>query len=646
MSNALTSGSTSGRPIRLWPGILAAAVLVLLRFLLPLVVPGTGGVAILGGLAGAAAIILWWVLFSRAPWLERMSGIAAMLLALLVTSRIVDPSIANGMMGMMLPLFAMPVMTVALVAAVALGRHLSSGARVALTSVAVLLTCGSLALVRTGGVTGDGLSELKWRWTPTHEQRLLAASDIPPAAAPVATTVPSSPVDPPAAAAPERAADAAEPPATAAAAAETREGSATSRAAEASAASPAGTALVSPGAVTSADSGGVEWAGFRGAARNAIVHGVRIDTNWSTTPPVELWRRPVGPGWSSFAVSGDRVYTQEQRGEEEIVSCYRLSTGEPVWMHRDPVRFWESNAGAGPRATPALHDGRVYTLGATGLLNALDARTGSRIWSRNAAVDANREVPEWGFAGSPAVVADLVVVALAGRLAAYERSTGDLRWLGPEGGGGYSSPHIVTIEGVPQILLLRGSRTIAVSPADGTLLWEHTWPGSISILQPALATDHDVLVASGDMMGGMGIRRLAVSNGPGGWTVDERWTTRGLKPYFNDFVVHEGHAYGFDGSILACIDLADGERRWKGGRFGHGQLLLLADQDVLLVLSEQGELGLVSATPDAFRELARMPAIEGKTWNHPVVVGDVLLVRNGEEMAAFRLPAARSQSSR
>jgi outer membrane protein assembly factor BamB len=296
-------------------------------------------------------------------------------------------------------------------------------------------------------------------------------------------------------------------------------------------------------------------------------------------------------------------------------------------------------AGAGPRATPTLSGGRVYALGATGILNVLDAGDGHLHWSRDAASDTEVEVPFWGLAGSPLVVDDLVVVATAGRLAAYDLATGEPRWLGPAGGESYSSPQLSTIGGVPQILLLNGIGAISVAPADGTLLWENPWKGFHS-LQPALTADGDVLFSTSGSSGGLGTRRLAVAEGPGGWTVEERWTSTGLKPYFNDFVVHDGHAYGFDNNILACIDLEDGERQWKGGRYGNGQLVLLADQNVLLVLSEKGELALVSATPDKFNELARLAAIEGKTWNHPVVVDDLLLVRNAEEMVAFRLALA------
>jgi hypothetical protein len=200
----------------------------------------------------------------------------------------------------------------------------------------------------------------------------------------------------------------------------------------------------------------------------------------------------------------------------------------------------------------------------------------------------------------------------------------------------YSSPQLATIGGVAQILLLNAAGLSSVTPADGKLLWEHRWRG-FPIVQPALTADGEILIA---VSGDSGTRRLAVAHGSEGWTTSERWTSLGLKPYFNAFVVHEGHAYGFDGRILACIDLADGARKWKGGRYGSGQLVLLPEQDLLLVLSEEGEVALVKATPDQFAETARFKAIEGKTWNHPALVGDVLFVRNGEEMAAFRLASA------
>ena len=624
MTIAHTNEPTSRMPIRLWPGVIAVALQWLVRFVIPVVIPGTAAVGLIGGAAGGFVILVWWLFFSRAPWLDRVGAVAVMIVALLATSRIVDPSIANGFMGMLLPLLAIPPLCLALVASAAAGRRLASGPRRAVMVAAILLACGVFTLLRTGGITGDAESDIHWRWTETPEERLLADGAR---GGPLDTARGTSPesLPPPAAAEssakPLPAPAPAEPPA--------------STAAPAAEKTPAG-----PPIPAAADARAA-WPGFRGANRDGVIRGARIETDWSTSPPVSLWRQPIGPGWSSFAVQGDLVYTQEQRGEDEDVSSYRLSNGTLVWRHRDAVRFYESNGGPGPRGTPTVHDGRVYTMGATGIVNALDARTGGVVWSRNAAADTGAALPGWGFASSPLVVDGLVIVAASGRLVAYDLATGRPRWSRPTRGGGYSSPQLVNIGGVGQIVLLSGGGATSVAPADGAVLWEHSWQSGVSIVQPALASDGDVLISAGDAMGGLGMRRVAVAHASGGWNVEERWTSRGLKPYFNDFVVHEGHAYGFDGSILACIDLADGTRSWKGGRYGHGQLLLLADQDLLLVLSEDGELALVSAAPDKFTELARFQALEGKTWNHPVLVGDVLLVRNGEEMAAFRLSRAR-----
>jgi outer membrane protein assembly factor BamB len=600
-------------------------------FLLPLVAPEAGMYGMLGAAFAGLVVVVWWLFFSRAPWLERVGAVVLIPVAVIATRSIVHPSISNAGMGKMMYFFAIPVSCLALVAWAAASRRLSAGPRRVSMVAAILAGCGVFALLRTGGVSGEGRSDFHWRWTQTPEERLLAqAADEPPVrpsapAAVAAATPPEKPLPAPAPA---------EPPASKAAPAPAKPPAKPAPAR-------AGDVTTAPPAAPAAARTAAEWPGFRGRGRDSVIHGVRIETDWSKSPPVELWRRKIGPGWSSFAVQGNLVYTQEQRGDDEVVSCHDLTTGEPVWRHRDAARFWESNGGPGPRGTPTLHDGRVYTLGATGIVNALDARDGSVVWSRNAAADTGAKRPGWGFASSPLVVDDVVIVAASGRLAAYDLATGNPRWTAQTGGGSYSSPHLTTIGGVPQVLLLSGAGVTSVAPADGTQLWRHGWEGG-AILQPARTEGGDVLITSNDMSGGVGTRRIAVARGPAGWTASERWTSRGLKPYFNDFVVHEGHAFGFDGGILACIDLADGQRKWKGGRYGHGQLVLLPDQDVLLVLSEEGELALVGATPDGFTELARFKAIEGKTWNHPALVGDVLLVRNGEEVAAFRLSFAGS----
>ncbi len=598
------------RPLRLWPGVALAVLLLLSKFVVPIVAPDAVSLVIFGAIGCAAAIPLWWLFLSRAPWSERLGAVLLMAVAMFGTLQILHVSLSAGTAWVMFIFWlALPTLGVALVVWAAFTRGLPDGLRRTTMAAAILISIGVWVCVRTGGVTNDFKPELHWRWALTPEERLLAQAANEPVVAP-----PASPATPPVAKA---------IPAMPAATAETRT----------AAAPPKETAVAATAA-------GSDWPGFRGPRRDGIIPGVQIVTDWTAAPPVELWRRLIGPGWSSFAVQGGLIYTQEQRGDEEVVSCYNAATGKPVWIHSDVARFYESGGGPGPRGTPALSNGRAYTFGATGIVNALNANDGAVVWSRNAASDTGATMPGWGFSSSPLVVGDIVIVAASGRLIAYDVATGNPRWQTRTGGGGYSSPHLITIGGVAQILLMNGHGATSVSPADGKRLWEYVSQSMGNrIVQPAVASDGEILVTLGEEgMGGAGLRRIAVADGgPGGWTVQERWTSTGLKPNFNDFVVHKGHAYGFDRAILACIDLEDGKRKWKGGRYGGGQLVLLPDQNLLLVLSEEGELALVSATPDQFKELARFPAIQGKTWNHPVLAGDRLLVRNSQEMAAFRL---------
>ena len=436
------------KPLRIWPGVVVVVLQWLTMFGLPIIAPQQGGTAVIAGVAGGLVVLLWWLFFSRAVWLERLAAIILIVVAVATTKRVVHESIANGMMGFMLYIYAAPVLSLALVSCAAASQRLSSGRRLASMSAAIVLACGALTVVRTNGITGDAHSDFAWRWTPTAEQRLLAG-----AGRERATIAPTSPTASPA-----------EAPA-------------------APASIPPPVEIAEKHVPTAADSGAV-WPGFRGPGRDSVVRGVQIATDWSRSPPVEVWRRPVGPAWSSFAVAADRFFTQEQRGDDEIVSAYSLKTGLPVWTHRDAARFWESNAGAGPRATPTLANGRVYTLGGTGILNVLDEGDGAVVWSRNAASDTGRKVPDWGIASSPLVVGDVVIVATAGLLAAYDVATGKPRWFGPKGGWGYSSPQLSTIGGVAQVVLVDGPGIIGIAPSDGTVLWRHQWAGD-SIVQPA-----------------------------------------------------------------------------------------------------------------------------------------------------------------
>lgn len=378
----------------------------------------------------------------------------------------------------------------------------------------------------------------------------------------------------------------------------------------------------------------VEWPGFRGINRDSKIEGIRIGTDWESTPPVELWRKSIGPACSSFSVWGNLIFTQEQHGEDEIVSCYNLQTGEPVWQHSDEARFWDSHAGAGPRGTPTISKGLIYSLGATGILNVLNAVDGDQVWSNNVAEDTKTELPGWGFASSPLVINDFVIVAVAGTIAAYNIQSGKLLWHFAHEGDCYTSPHLINIDGIEQVLMMTSWGATAYLPETGEILWQHELNGA-KVIQPAVIANRELLVDQGEKKG---LCKIKIRKQENNWEVEELWKTNRMKPDFNDLIVYKGHAYGFDGPMLTCISLEDGSKNWRGGRFS-GEILLFEDHDLLLVLTEKGDVVLVEAKPDKYTELAQIHAVDGKTWNHPALAKNILLIRNSEEMVALKLPS-------
>jgi outer membrane protein assembly factor BamB len=375
---------------------------------------------------------------------------------------------------------------------------------------------------------------------------------------------------------------------------------------------------------------------FLGPSRRNAIEDDSI-VRGALKPPRLVWRQPIGLGWSSFAIIGDWAVTQEQRGDNELVVCYELKTGKARWVHSRPnTRFVDTQGGDGPRSTPTLSGGRVYAMGATGILDCLDGATGAQIWSRSVLRDRDRNLV-YGKSCSPLLVDNLVIVtggAGGPSVLAFDQKSGAPVWTGGTANAGYASPIIATLAGRRQIVTINAESASGHDVGNGAVLWKFDWPGSMpKVVQPIALEPDRILIAAGY---GIGATMLQIRSKGEGFTASSIWTSSHLKPKLSNNVVRGDYVYGFDDGVLTCLDLASGKRKWRGESYGFGQLLLV--NDLLLVEAEPGFVALVEARPDEFKEVMRFDALSSRTWSGPALSGQYLLLRNDQEAVCFEWP--------
>lgn len=392
-----------------------------------------------------------------------------------------------------------------------------------------------------------------------------------------------------------------------------------------------------------------DFPGFMGRDRNGNMGATRLRENWESEPPSPLWKHPVGLGWSSFSIVGQIAVNLEQRDQDECVVAYHARTGEELWCHPERTRFTNEH-GDGPRSTPTIVDGRVYSVGGTGLLTCIELGSGKLVWKQSLFSSIEQQNLYFGTTSSPCAIGDRVFVtpgAGEGRSAmAFHRDTGALLWSRGDDPASYASPLVAILDGTPQLLSFNGAglRTYSL---DGEPLWFQPWvtqgTSRVNVAQPiVLATESQrfggtegamVLISSGYDMGTCLLRIRQLN---GAWMPEEVWRSSQLKSKLSNFVVHKDHIYGLDNGLLTCLQLEDGVRTWKKGRYGHGQILLVGDR--LLIQAESGDIVLVDTDPSQHRELGRFQGLSSKTWNHPSLAGNLLIIRNDAEAAAYELP--------
>ncbi len=364
-----------------------------------------------------------------------------------------------------------------------------------------------------------------------------------------------------------------------------------------------------------------DWPQWRGPSRK----GISPETQWTARWPAgggprRLWSRQVGQGFSSVAVSEGRLYTMGNDNNQDVVSCLQATTGKVLWQTRYPAAAGDYG---GPRATPTVHGGNVYTLSRDGLALCLNAATGKQVWRRDIARETRAAAPGWGFAGSPLIQGGLVLFNIGRSGVGLNKTTGKIVWSSGAGTSGYASPVPFSLPSKQSGVAIFGADGIvAVNPASGRVLWQHPWKTSFDVnaADPMFSGDR-VFISSNYGKGGALLR-------VGGGRPAVVWENRNMRNHFNSSVLVGGALYGNDENTLKCIDLQTGAERWRMRGMGKGGLIAAGGR--LLVLTERGELVIVSATPERFNEIARAKVMDGTCWTHPVLANGLVYCRSHE----------------
>jgi outer membrane protein assembly factor BamB len=397
------------------------------------------------------------------------------------------------------------------------------------------------------------------------------------------------------------------------------------------------TAALAAGAGTAAAADG--WAQVWGpygdgrAARAAALPGAQA------LKPRELWRRAIGSGFSGISEGAGRAFTAASDGTSDFVIAFDPKTGAEAWRARIGETYrGHDGSKDGPISTPAVDGGRVFIVGPRGLLLALDAATGRTAWQHDLKAEYGAADPVYGFGTSPVVSGPHVIVQAGGQkqhnLVAFDRDTGRLAWSAHHAGStGYSSPVRAAIAGVPQVLIAASDKIVAVSPDDGRMLWSHAIPAQGEASRPPLVLpDGRVLVPTWT-----DVAMIQVERRDGAWTTRELWKTPRLKGTYSPTVYHDGYLYGFNASYLMCVDPADGAVKWQQKLYGGS--VILVDGHLLALSSGSGDLHVAPATPEGYREKARLPVFNAgaATVTVPSFADGRVLLRNVEDMVAVEI---------